>query len=93
VLNPITSAKAYVAAAASFLTALLVEWTDENPFQPRDLLVGLVAALVTFGATYGTPNGDPTGDRLNERGGTYTAVLILLGVAAILAIIFFAQRL
>lgn len=52
------TAKAWVAAFAVFLTALLAEWTggEGDPFQPRDLVVALVAALVSWGAVYTVPN-------------------------------------
>lgn len=50
--------KAWIAAGASFLTALLTEWTNEanDKLTTRDLVVALLAALVTFGAVYSFPN-------------------------------------
>lgn len=52
------SIKAWVGAGASFLTALLTEWTNElnDKLTTRDLVVALLAALVTFGAVYSIPN-------------------------------------
>jgi hypothetical protein len=52
------AAKAWVAGVIAFLTALLAEWTDANdPLQPRDIFVALLAFCIAGGAVYGTPNG------------------------------------
>lgn len=51
------SAKAWVAGMAAFLTAMLAEWTGgDDPFQPRDMFVGLLAFAITFSTVYATPN-------------------------------------
>lgn len=49
--------KAWIAAAAAFLSTLLGEWTGpEDPFNTRDLIVATLAAIVTFGAVFSFPN-------------------------------------
>ena len=49
--------KAWIAAAAAFLSTLLDEWTGgADHFTTRDLIVGLLAALLTFSAVYTVPN-------------------------------------
>ena len=54
--------KAWVAAAAAFLTSLLSEWTGgDDHFTTRDLIVGLLAAVITFGAVYSVPNKESNG--------------------------------
>lgn len=51
------AAKAWIAATAAFLSTLLDEWTGgADHFTVRDLTVGLLAAIVTFGAVYTIPN-------------------------------------
>lgn len=52
--------KAFVGAGAAFLTALLTEWTNalDDKLTTRDLVVALLAGLVTFGAVYVFPNRD-----------------------------------
>ncbi len=49
-------AKALVAAVVAFLTALLAEWTGAERLQPRDLVVALLAAVVSLAAVYAVPN-------------------------------------
>ncbi len=49
--------KAWIGAAAAFLSTLLDNWTGgDDVFAVRDLIVGLLAAVVTFGAVYSVPN-------------------------------------
>lgn len=49
--------KAWLAAAAAFLSTLLDNWTGgDDTFSTRDLIVGLLAAVVTFGAVFSVPN-------------------------------------
>jgi len=52
-----SAAKAYVAAGAAFLTALLAEWTGGgDPVEPRDYVVATLAAVVSFSTVYAVPN-------------------------------------
>lgn len=56
-MNPLGAAKAWIGAAAAFLSTLLDEWTGAgDAFTVRDLIVGLLAAIVTFGAIYTVKN-------------------------------------
>lgn len=53
-----TTTKAWIAAGVSFLTALLTDWTNElnDKLTTRDLVVALLAGLVSFAAVYSFPN-------------------------------------
>lgn len=49
--------KAWLAAAGAFLSTLLDEWTGgSDHFTTRDLIVGLLASVLTFAAVYTVPN-------------------------------------
>lgn len=51
--------KAWLASVAAFLSTLLDNWTGgDDHFTWRDLVVGLLAAVITFGAVYFVPNRD-----------------------------------
>lgn len=49
--------KAWLGASAAFLSTLLDNWTGgDDHFNTRDLVVGLLAFVVTFAAVYSVPN-------------------------------------
>jgi hypothetical protein len=51
------AAKAFLASIITFLSTFLDEWTgDADPLTPRDWIVAVLAAIVTFNAIYFTPN-------------------------------------
>lgn len=53
-----STAKAFIGGLAAALTALLTEWTNQlnDKVTARDMVVALLAGVVTFGAVYSTPN-------------------------------------